>query len=580
VSDACEAGSSVPIGRPIANTRAYVLDRYQEPVPIGVPGELYIGGDGVARGYLNRPDLTAEQFVPDPFADRPGARLYRTGDLVRYRPEGTLEFLGRLDEQVKIRGFRVEPGEIEAVLRQHPAIGNVVVVAREDRPGDKSLVAYFEARGEPGVAPDQLRRYLGERLPAHLIPSEFVGVSALPLTPSGKIDRRALAAAKKTGLEGDHAFVAPRTPLEDALAKLWADVLGVARVGIDDNFFDLGGHSLLAMRLCGHIEKTFGKRLPLAALFQAPTVEHLAGLLSQEGWTAAPSSLVALQPNGSKPPFFWVHGENSNAFLPRYLPPDQPLYGLLQQSRDGQRARYTRMEDIAAHYLSELLGVQPDGPYFLGGYCVGGTLAFEIAQQLRRRGQEVALLVLLDPSSPGRRESSHSFNSHAPHSSPAVPSFGNRVSRHWRHLARLGPHATLADIWDGLSYRLRGRLTEITDVAKKVAGHVFAVAGTAYPLPPSLRIPYIEAVHRRATRGYLPQVYPSRVVVFTTEGGPRDPRSVWGRLAAGGLELYEVPGRHTEIVFDEPHVRGLAKQLKTCLDRAQAACSRDRPAVR
>jgi amino acid adenylation domain-containing protein len=581
VSDACEAGSSVPIGRPIANTRAYVLDRYQEPVPIGVPGELYIGGDGVARGYLNRPDLTAEQFVPDPFADRPDARLYRTGDLVRYRPDGTLEFLGRVDDQVKIRGFRVEPGEIEAVLRQHPTVRDVVVVAREDRPGDKSLVAYFEVRGETGAARDQLRQYLGERLPTHMIPSGFVRLPALPLTPSGKVDRRALAAAKQTRLDVDRASGAPRTPLEDALAKLWANVLGLERVGVEDNFFDLGGHSLLAMRLCDHIEKTFGKRLPVATLFQAPTVGHLAGLLSQDGWPAPLSSLVALQPNGSKPPFFWVHGENSNAFLSRYLPPDQPLYGLLQQSREGQRALYTRMEDIAAHYLGELRRAQPRGPYFLGGYCIGGTLAFEIAQQLRRQGEEIALLVLLDPSRPGNGESSLSFSSHASRSLPDAPSFGDLVSRRWRTLARLEPQAKLAYIWDGVSTHLRGQLTKITHTAKKVACTIYSVAGTTYRLPPSLRIPYIEAVHRRAARGYVPQVYPGRVVVFTTEGGPRDPRSVWGRLAAGGLEIYAVPGRHQEIVFKEPHIQGLAKQLNACLDRAQdTACSRDRPTLR
>jgi acyl-coenzyme A synthetase/AMP-(fatty) acid ligase/acyl carrier protein len=275
----CEPESdrrTVPIGRPIANTRTYVLDRHLRPVPVGVPGELYIGGDGLARGYLGRPGLTAERFVPDPLSQLPGARLYRTGDRARYRSDGTLEFLGRLDHQVKIRGFRVEPGEIAATLAQHPDVRDGIVVAREDSTGDRRLVAYIVPAAEalaPGV--DQLRGFLQARLPEHMIPSAFVVLDALPLTPSGKVDRRALPAPDQTraGLE---ALVTPRTPVEEAIAEIWMAVLKLERVGVHDNFFALGGHSLLATQVVARLRAAFGLELPLRALFETPTVGGLA----------------------------------------------------------------------------------------------------------------------------------------------------------------------------------------------------------------------------------------------------------------------------------------------------------------
>ena len=275
----CERESdrrTVPIGRPIANTRIYVLDRHLRPVPVGVPGELHIGGDGLARGYLGRAGLTAERFVPDPFTDVPGARLYRTGDRARYRGDGTLEFLGRLDYQVKIRGFRVEPGEIAATLAEHPGVGDGIVVAREDGPGDRRLVAYIvPAVGASPPGTDELRGFLQARLPGHMIPSAFVVLDAMPLTPSGKVDRRALPAPEHTraGLED---LVTPRTPVEEAIAEIWIALLKLERVGVHDNFFALGGHSLLAAQLVARLRAAFGLDLPLRALFETPTVAGLA----------------------------------------------------------------------------------------------------------------------------------------------------------------------------------------------------------------------------------------------------------------------------------------------------------------
>jgi amino acid adenylation domain-containing protein len=268
----------VPIGRPMANTRVYVLNEGLRPQPVGLPGELYVAGPGVTRGYLGRPGLTAARFLPDPFGVEPGARLYRTGDRVRWQHDGTLEFLGRLDEQVKVRGFRIEPGEIEARLAEHPAVREAVVLVREDAPGDRRLVAYVV--GDPAAGADVLRAHLSERLPEYMVPSAFVALKALPLTPNGKVDRKALPAPDFASAEG--RYVAPRTPVEEVLAEIWAEVLRLERVGVEESFFELGGHSLLATRVVSRIREVFGVEVPLRALFEGPTVAQLAGRVEDE----------------------------------------------------------------------------------------------------------------------------------------------------------------------------------------------------------------------------------------------------------------------------------------------------------
>jgi acyl-coenzyme A synthetase/AMP-(fatty) acid ligase/acyl carrier protein len=265
------SGRSIPIGSPVSNTRVYVLDAALQPVPVGVPGELHAGGDGVARGYPGHPGTTAERFVPDPFGPERGARLYRTGDRVRWLGDGTLEFLGRLDEQVKIRGFRIEPGEVEAALRRHAGVTGCAVVAREDAPGEKRLVAYVVG----GAEPDDLRAHLRRSLPEHMVPGAFVVLESLPLTPSGKLDRGALPAPGRPSAE--ERYVAPRTPAEEALAEIWAEVLRLERVGAGDNFFDLGGHSLLIMRLIAGIRAAFDVELSIRTVFSMPTLEAMAG---------------------------------------------------------------------------------------------------------------------------------------------------------------------------------------------------------------------------------------------------------------------------------------------------------------
>jgi amino acid adenylation domain-containing protein len=297
--------AAVPIGRAVANSRAYVLDERLNPVPVGVPGELYVDGHGLARGYLGRPGLTAERFVPDPFGAA-GARLYRTGDLARWLPEGVLEFQGRIDQQVKVRGFRIEPGEIQAALLAEPGVRDAVVVARQDASGDRALAAYVVPREGESINPAALRVRLGERLPAYMVPSFIVPMDALPLAPGGKVDRRALPAPASASISpGDAAFVPPATPEEQAIAAVWSEVLGIERVGATDGFFSLGGHSLRAVRIITRIEEALGVRLPVSALFDTPTVRGLAervvlererdpGLQSRLDWLESLSEEEAL----------------------------------------------------------------------------------------------------------------------------------------------------------------------------------------------------------------------------------------------------------------------------------------------
>jgi acyl-coenzyme A synthetase/AMP-(fatty) acid ligase len=277
----CERGRyrrTVPIGRPIANTQIYLLDQNLQPVPVGVPGELYIGGDGLTRGYLDRPELTAEKFIVNPFGDKPGARLYKTGDLARYLPDGNIEFLGRLDYQIKLRGFRIELGEVESVLNTHAAVRDSVVVLREDVPTQKRLIAYVVPMGT-APSPGELRAFMKTRVPKHMVPSAFVMLEALPLTPNGKVDRHALPAPEKARPDKEAAFLGPRTPTEVALTGIWAAALQLPKVGVDDDFFELGGHSLLATQVISRLRGTFQVELPSVSLFEAPTVAQLAGVI-------------------------------------------------------------------------------------------------------------------------------------------------------------------------------------------------------------------------------------------------------------------------------------------------------------
>jgi aspartate racemase len=560
---------SIPIGRPVSNTRVYILDAHLQPVPIGVPGELFIGGDGLARGYLNRPKLTAEKFIGDPFSDEPGARLYRTGDRARWLPGGVVEFLGRIDRQVKIRGFRIELEEIEIVLALHPAVKETVVMARKDHPGEKRLVAYVVAAGQPPPAAGELRRFLQQKLPDHMVPSAFLFLDALPLNTNGKVDRHALP-MPDSSKESARESVAPRDEVESRLAGIWEDVLDVRPVGVHDNFFELGGHSLLAVRLIARIGKSFGRKLSVATIFQTPTVGQLAVLLRENKAAISCSSLVAIQAKGSKPPIFFIHGVGGGnlwtyANLAPHLEPEQPVYGLESRGMRGLE-EFERIEEMAAHYIEEIRTVQPHGPYYLGGYCFGGNVAYEVARQLRAQSEAVALLALLD-------------------SAPSNADYGRipwwRPSFVFNFVANT--FFWLADFFELKPEEQRDFVQRKFRVLKK---RILRRIGREAVEPQTIdlediidvaRFPEIELklwdVHLRALRDYVPQPYPGRVTLFRTRGQPFlcsfDPQFGWGALAAGGVEVVPIPGSH-EKIFMEPHVRALAAKLKARLNETQA----------
>jgi arthrofactin-type cyclic lipopeptide synthetase C len=391
-----QVGGVLHIGKPVTHARLYVLDARQQPVPLGVPGELYIGGAGVARGYLNRPDLTAERFLDDPFTQQPGARMYRSGDLVRWLADGTLEYLGRNDDQVKIRGVRIEPGEIEQQLAQCPGVGEVVVVTQRLEDGALRLVAYF-TRLNPALDGATLRAHLLGRLPEYMVPAAYVGLDLLPLTQNGKVDRRALPMPSMDAM-ASAAYQAPETPLEQRLAELWAEVLEVGRVGRHDSFFELGGHSLTAIRLVSLIQKS-GVPLTLAELFQHASIAALAGLLDQRpaGPTAA-QEVIAVRAEGNAPPLFLIHDFTGlDAYFPalgRHLDGDFPIYGLPGIGLGQPQLR--TMECLAERLVERIREVQPHGPYRLAGWSFGGVLAYEVATQLLGLDEEVGFLGLID----------------------------------------------------------------------------------------------------------------------------------------------------------------------------------------
>jgi amino acid adenylation domain-containing protein len=394
------AGDWPSIGKPLGNVHAYILDEHGEPVPVGVAGEIHIGGAGVARGYLNRPDLTAERFLPDPFLADPHARIYKTGDLGRWQPDGTIEYLGRNDFQVKIRGFRIELGEIEAKLAACDGVRQAVVLAREDEPGDKRLVAYLLTEADVELPVAELRARLALQLPDYMLPSAFMRLDAFPLTSNGKMDRNALPAPDLT--RSDAVYVAPGTPTEKIIANIWADVLKVEQVGVSDDFFRLGGHSLLAVQLVSQLRKRAAIEVEIRDLFAHPTLGALATFVDSSRSTGHPN-LVPIRTRGHLTPLFLIHpigGEVQYAFdLARYLEADRPVYALAASGiAIGETAR-NRIVDMASVYLEAIREVQAVGPYLLGGWSLGGMIAYEIAHQLLAAGEAVDFVGMIDTGS-------------------------------------------------------------------------------------------------------------------------------------------------------------------------------------
>ena len=553
------------IGRPISNTTAYILDGSLQPVPIGVTGEIFLGGDGVALGYHERPDLTQAAFIADPF--NPGAKLYRTGDLACYRPDGNIKFLGRRDRQVKIRGYRVETDEIKTVIETYPPVRGAIVTVK-DLGGEKRLMAYVMT-SDGMIDADDLRVFLRKKLPEYMMPANIIPVKEFPLTPTGKIDYGALAAGEETrnNVKGtDEPFDA----LEKELSDIWKEVLGIDHIGITDNFFDLGGHSLSAASLCSKIGEKFGMSFPLNIIFLSPTVRLMADIVREKTEKRTLGSLLELRPGTSGPPLFCLHnvagGLLEYEWLKRMLRQGRWIYGL-QPPQDGTLGR-SSIEEMAAYYVKEIEAVWPAGPYYLLGYCFGGAIAFEMARQLKEKGKEVGFLGLIEYRPPAYRYALDirslkmalsrarviiSNIMHAPG--------GQRIKR------TVGIPATL---WEFAAKSLRPTV---------------ALPGSTKPL---VEIEYPDWItcqpetyretcmwDYRAVKEYVPKGYDGKVTLFISLGTNEeferdilyDRRMGWEKYIKGPIETIFTPGCHTSIM-QKPNVDELALKIDQCLEKA------------
>ncbi len=544
--------SAVPVGFPVGDMEIALVD--EAGVDNGVFGEIVIKGPQVALGYWRNAQATTAAFAVDP---QTGLRSYRTGDVGRRLATGAIEFIGRKDGQLKIRGFRVEPGEIEAILLSHPEVRECVVVGREDRPGDKCLAAYVVVEPNSFSAAD-LRKYLKAQLPEYMVPSHFVTLDALPLTDHGKIDQRALPALSLEAIARE--YVAPRTNVEEQLAQLWSKILGVETVGVHDNFFDLGGHSLHAIQLFGALQERLGHTIPLAVLLQAPTIAELGDVLGNETWQAALSSLVAIRTKGRNPPFFCVHGHGGSVLgfrdLALALGSDQPFYGLQAQDLDLRARRPKRFEDMAAHYIREIRTVQPRGPYHIGGFCLGGTVAYEMAQQLRAEGEEVALLAMIDSSHPDY-----------PRYRPGTTGLEQAIYKLMRRIDLEMDYFVGEDGMDGLRapfVRGRSLLKMLLANAESFAASRLGKFAENLPRSEAYRLKLLEKSNTMAYQMYKPKAYAGSMMLIRAAKQPfgiqPDPTLGWREIVAGNVNVHVVPG-HRRWMLSKSRAHLVAERL-------------------
>lgn len=549
------------IGKPISNTTIFITDDQLQPLPIGVPGNLWIGGDGLAIEYLNRPELTAERFVASPF--EAGTRIYQTGDLARYLPDGRIECLGRSDFQMKLRGYRIEAGEIEARLCEYPGIDQAVVCIKEFSEGDKRLVAYVIASVSLKDKLGDIQASLRKQLPDYMLPSALMEMEEYPLTPNGKIDRKMLPLPGNSSSSGvKSANDQPTDELEKALLEIWESVLMTKSIGIHDSFFQIGGHSLLAARIFARIEQQLGKKLPLATLFSVQTIAGLAELLREEKDSGDWRSLVPIHSEGSRKPLFLIHGAGGNVLLYRdlakYLGEDQPVYGLQAQGLDGSMNYLTRFEDMAERYIREIREVQPRGPYYLGGYCLGGTIAFEIARQLDAIGEKVALLAMFESFNiqtldkkyhESKYEMVYKFQNWMFHFRNLMSVDGKERNRFFLEKARVERSRAKAALQVGFG-RVKSKLKGEEVVEDK-------------------KVPVIlDPINDKAQSYYHPKPYSGRITLFRPEKhfiGFGDAYSGWSGLAEGGIDLQHMPLCPRGMMV-EPFVQLLAEKLNKCIE--------------
>lgn len=534
----------VPVGSPYSHYRLYLLNDRLEPVGVAQTGELYVAGESLARGYLNNPQLNDRKFVSNPFiTNKQPELLYKTGDLARYLADGNLEIVGRQDFQVKIRGMRVEIEEIETVLAQHPDVQQAAVVGKEDGFGEQIIVAYIVPNREQ-INTTDLRSFLKTKLTDYMIPSAFMVLDTLPLTPNNKLDRRRLPEPSR----GNFTIVQPRDELEFQLIQIWEKVLDVRPIGITDNFFELGGHSLLAIQLFAQIERIWGKRLLLMMLLESPTISELAHLLRRSGFSTVWSPLVLLKSGENKPPLFCIHpiGGNVSSYydLAQKIGMDRPIYGLQSKGTDRESKPLDRIEEMASYFIQAIQTIQPDGPYFFLGYSFGGIIAFEMARQLVDRGQKVAFLGLLDIKCPTLEKANLTFSQ-------------------WLHLHVNTLHKL--ELKDKIKYcfdkKFNSNKTEYRD----------EIVTTLSDLE-TFTTEFLNVLdcNLEAKKNYRPQVYSGAVTLFWSEYQSLYidlyPELGWGNFVTGKLEIHQLPGDHNTLL-KEPHLQVLVEKLNSCIDR-------------
>jgi len=593
IAEGYDGSEDLPIGRAIRNARTYVLDENLQPVAAKESGELYIGGPGVTRGYLNLPEKTQAVFVNNPF--EPGTRLYKTGDLVRMDKTGLISFVGRADFQVKIRGFRIELGEIESCLDRFGAIAQRVVIAREDTPGDKRLVAYIVM--QPGLTLNRtdLNQFLAKQLPTFMMPSAVIELPEMPKNPNGKIDRKALPIpASEAGTKlTERSFVKARTPLEQQLVTLWCSVLNVETVGVTENFFEIGGHSLLVMRLFSELEATFNRRLPLIEIFAAPTVEQMAKRLEEILATSSRSGIALLETaslknnslttlrqgtaeDSSQPPLFMMHDVAGDTGLYIHLArrlgeeqrPIRSIYGIKPQAGGGAQMIHSRVPDIARHCVEQIRRVQANGPYLLGGLCAGGVIAFETALQLEASGENV-VVILLDAPAPTAKKRADLISTQRKAGLSQV-----LTSKNLSSAAKI--------LWEKSQNVIRYEITAKTEQVKStIQPRLFRwYQDRQRALPGVLQRLAVSDLFMFAYTEYLPssRLQSKMLLIRATEGNGtkadapyisqyKDPHLGWDDWTAQPIETCDVPGGHSTMLSDR-HVRTLAKAADSFIEKS------------
>ncbi len=543
--------TSIPIGSPIANTECYILDQNLQPVPVGIKGELHIGGVGLARGYRNRPDLTKESFIHNPFSDDPQSRLYKTGDAVRFLPDGTIDYLGRLDDQVKIRGFRIELGQVETTLRKHPQVQDAACIAAG---GNKLLVAYLVFRNGSEASSSGMREYARTMLPPYMVPDKFVTLDAIPLGRHGKVDRHRLPSPDSAAAVPPRVPAPPQDDVEMEMVQLWGKLFSRQSIGCDDNFFSLGGNSLLAAKLLVRVEKAFGKRLSLASLVAAPTIRQFAALVRTHEPVKKIAQTAAIQPKGTKPPFFCVGAGVLFHPLVDQLGTDRPFLTLIltKEAVDKLKTPYT-LEEIAGHMIDAMRERQPNGPYYLGGFCQDGVVAYEMARQLTLHGQKVAMLFLFETVNPS-------------------PAPADRVRSYWKRMS------IRFEFRRGQFRRLRPSdyphffKVQIGDIQRRMTSLAWRASHRVRKLIGEAKLPSLERIVHIASRTYKPKPISSPTLLFRCSEWPiasaGDPYFGWRSLLTGWHQTVEIPGDHSGI-FREVGARRMAKEMKLHMQKAE-----------